>query len=108
MVCISLGQLVASAELMNSSVSPTVNASLHTQFYGGICCGNMTKLLNSWPMSVLCLQIALLAPLELVYGTSILTEEHTQPVSGIRISCCNLLCSNTVRQLASALLYEAK
>lgn len=37
-----------------------------------------------------------------------LTGEHTQTVSGMRISCDNLLHSNARRQLASALLYQAK
>lgn len=107
-ICIGLGQPTASAGVRNSSISPTVNAGLNSQFDGGICGKDMTKLLNSWPVSLSCQGMTLLAPVQLLYSTSLLTGEHTQPVPGMRISCHNSLCSNARRQLASALLQQAK
>lgn len=73
-----------------------MNGSSHFEFHGR----DVTKLINSC--------VAHPAPLQHVCGTSMLAGVHTQTVSGMRISCYNLLHSNARRQLASALLYQSK
>ena len=92
----------------SSGIPVAVNESSHSEFHGGVCGGDVTKLLSSWPVPFLCQGISLLAPLQCVCGTSTLTGEHMQTMSGIRISCYNFLRSNARRQPASALLYQAK